>query len=325
MFAAPGRTALDALRGLYGDSAHKVLTAQTVRDHLRVREIHPRTLKLEASLVSRIASLTETYLAGQRMKLIRGELISRAVAHAVVQKITESTSGLDLLITGAAGSGKSGCLFEIVTDLIGRDIPVIAFRLDRILPVHTPAAIGAELNLPESPAVVLARAFPKQKVVLVVDQLDFVSTTSGRPPDFFDAVAALIGEVRGLRAESQIHLILTCRQFDFDHDARLRSLLPKSESPQKLGELTEPEVRTVLTAEGTDVATITPPQLKLLLLPQNLALFIDTGLARQNRPSFVTQRSCSTRTGTQNTRHWPLIPLRSLLSGNRSLKLSRVK
>jgi hypothetical protein len=117
-----------------------------------------------------------------------------------------------------------------------------------------------------------------------------VSTTSGRHPDFFDTVAALISEVRGLRSEAEIHLILSCRQFDFEHDARLRAVLPKGESPFKIGELSEAEVRSVLAAEGADVSRLTPPQLKLLLTPQNLALFIESGLVRDNRPSFLSQK-----------------------------------
>ena len=290
LFNAPGATTLDCLRALYDDSVHQVLNADSVREHLRTRNIYPRVVTIESSVLTQVSSITETYVVGQRLKLIRGELISRTVAQSTIAAIASATRGQDFLIMGGAGSGKSGCLFETVTGLVTRDIPVLAFRLDRVRPVQTPAAIGAELGLTESPAVVLARAFPMRKVVLVIDQLDFVSTTSGRHPDFFDAVAALIGEVRGLRAETEIHLVLTCRQFDFEHDARLRALLPKNESPQKLEELSEGEVRAVLTAEGSTATAITQQQLKLLLLPQNLALFVDAGLAQQDRPSFVSQK-----------------------------------
>jgi hypothetical protein len=290
MFDGPARTTLDCLRTLYQDSVHQVLTSELIREHLQTRGIHARAVPIEAGVLERLKSATEAYIAGQRTRLISGEMISRAAAREIIGKVAESRTAHDVLITGGAGSGKSGCLLEIVEGLTARQIPVLAFRLDRLRPVQTTAGLGAELSLPESPALVLARAFPGRKIALVVDQLDFVSTTSGRHPDFFDTVAALIGEIRGLRDETEIHLIVACRQFDFEHDARLRAFLPKGESPVKLGELSEAEVRTVLAAEGGNLARLTPQQLKLLLLPQNLALFIESGLVRNDRASFVSQK-----------------------------------
>lgn len=290
MFDAPGRASLDCLRTLYQDNVHQILTAATIRRHLEKRGIHPRAFPLGESVLTTLKAITETYISGQRAKLIRRQMISRAAARDTIVRIADARFGQDILITGSAGSGKSGCLLEIVEGLVPKDVIVLAFRLDRIQPVQTTTALGAELGLPESPALVLSRAFPGKKVALVVDQLDCVSTTSGRHPDFFDTFAALIGEVRALRGDAEIHLILACRQFDFEHDARLRALLPKGESPCVLGGLTETEVHTVLAAEGGDVARLTPRQLQLLQLAQNLALFVESGLVRADRASFVSQK-----------------------------------
>jgi hypothetical protein len=290
MFDGPGRTTLDCLRTFYQDSVHQILSSEIIRRHLEERGLRPRAFALNESVLNALKAITETYISGQRAKLIRRQMISRTLAGNIIAKIAEARFGQDNLITGAAGSGKSGCLLEIVEGLVAKGVPVLAFRLDRMQPVQTTTALGAEMGLPESPVLVLARAFVGRNVALVVDQLDFVSTTSGRHPDFFDTLAALIGEVRGLRGDAKIHLILACRQFDFEHDARLRELLPENESPCTLGELNEAEVRTVLAAERGDVARLTPQQLKLLLLPQNLALFVEADLARDVRASFVSQK-----------------------------------
>ncbi|MFZ1221134.1 MAG: hypothetical protein WAO00_17710 [Chthoniobacterales bacterium] len=290
MFDAPGRATLDCLRTLYQDNVHQILTAATIRMHLEERGIHPRAFPLGETVLTVLKAITETYISGQRARLIRRQIISRAAARDIIGRIGDARFGQDILITGSAGSGKSGCLLEIVEGLATKDVAVLAFRLDRIQPVQTTPALGAEMGLPESPALVVSRAFPGKKVALVVDQLDCVSTTSGRHPDFFDTFAALIGEVRALRCDAEIHLILACRQFDFEHDARLRALLPKGESPCTLGGLMETEVRGVLAAEGGDVARLTPRQLQLLQLPQNLALFVESGLARADRATFVSQK-----------------------------------
>lgn len=135
MFDAPARTALDCLRTLYQDSVHQVLTAESIREHLRTRGIHRRAFPMEASVLARLKSVTESYIAGQRIKLIRGQLISRAAAGEIIKKVAESKAALDILINGAAGSGKSGCLLEVVEGLVARGIPVLAFRLDRMRPV----------------------------------------------------------------------------------------------------------------------------------------------------------------------------------------------
>jgi len=182
-------------------------------------------------VLNALKAVTETYVSGQRAKLIRRELISRTAAGNIAAKIAEAHFGKDFLITGAAGSGKSGCLLEIVEGLIGKGVPVLPFGLIGCKPVQTTAALGAEMRLPESPALVLARAFPGRKVALVVDTTRLRKHNVGRHPDFFDTLAALIGEVRGLRSDAQIHLILACRQFDFEHDARLRALLRRTKVP----------------------------------------------------------------------------------------------
>jgi len=289
-FSGAGMTTLACLRTLYQDSVHQVLTAESLHRHLDACDIRPRTFSIEAANLKALEAVTDAYISGQRSKLIRRQMIPRAVAKDIVAKVEEARFGMEIVITGSAGSGKSGCTLEIVERLVQKGVPVLAFRLDRLEPVQTTTALGLALDLPESPALVLARAFPRQKVVLIVDQLDFISTTSGRHPDFFDTVAALIGEVRGLRSEAEIHLVLVCRQFDFEHDARLRGLLPANESPVVLSELSESDVRAVLVAEGGDAARLTAQQLKLLQTPQNLALFVDSGLVRSAHSNFGSQK-----------------------------------
>ena len=96
------------------------------------------------------------------------------------------------------------------------DVAVLAFRLDRIEPVSSTKELGECLDLEESPALVLATAAEtmSRDAVLIIDQLDAVSTTSGRSSDFFDVVEALLNEVRGLRNRVVFHVIVVCRKFD---------------------------------------------------------------------------------------------------------------
>lgn len=290
MFDSPGATTLDCLRVFYGDRVHHSLTADAIRLHLKERGIGPRVFIWKQKVFNILEAITKTYISGQKAKLIRGQIIPRALSREIVEIIVEAQVGKDILVIGAAGSGKSGCLLEIIDELLNRGLSVLAFRLDRLSPVQTTLALGGELGLPESPVLVLARAFPMKKVVIVVDQLDCVSTTSGRHPEFFDTLAALLSEVRGLRADAEIHLLLACRKFDYDHDSRFRALLPENERPHEVANLTKQEVDIVLKADGGDSNRLTLQQLDLLFLPQNLSLFVDSGLVRDRKSAFTSQK-----------------------------------
>ena len=75
------------------------------------------------------------------------------------------------MLTGKAGAGKTGCVVEFVESLRDRGMPVLAFRVDRLVPVSTTADLGQQLGLEESPALMLAAAAAGREAVLVVDQL----------------------------------------------------------------------------------------------------------------------------------------------------------
>lgn len=288
-FQGPWQTTMAVLRDLYSRSVHETLTAADIERHLE--QVHGIVRRRAGALDARdrIIAVTKGYVAGQRAKLIRRTAIRRAVADDIVAKIQNNSAPLDILITSAAGGGKSACLCQIVEGLQATGVPVLAFRLDRVEPVASAMLLGEKLGLGESPAVVLAAAYPRQPVVLVVDQLDCVSTGSGRRPDFFDTVAALRDEVCGLRPRNRIYLVLACRKFDFEHDHRLKQLTSKGQSPTELGEFTNDEVKAVLASEGGDFSKLMPQQQAMLRLPQNLSLFVDAGLARtENR--FTTPK-----------------------------------
>lgn len=152
----------------------------------------------------------------------------------------------------------------------------MAFRLDRVDPVRSTVELGQALGFEESPALLLgAAAEGHEKAALVIDQLDSISTTSGRTTGFFDAVEALMNEVRGLQSKSEIHVFVVCREFDWKNDHRLRKLLNKEHAHIPIGDFTVDRVRAILEESGVSPIPLTPHQLTLLCLPQNLSLFLE--------------------------------------------------
>ena len=219
--------------------------------------------------------------------------IPRAATQTLLSSMEETAT--DSVLTGKAGSGKSACVVELVDGLRARGVPALAFRLDRV-PLSsnsTTAELGDYLRLEESPVLVLKAAIETagRPGVLIIDQLDAASTMSGRSAGAFELVDQLIREVRGARARAVIHTVVVCRAFDWQHDHRLRQLVPPGSQAQiDIAELSLDETKTVLSAAGFDAALFRARQLELLRLPQNLSLFIEADFDASSEPVFATEK-----------------------------------
>jgi hypothetical protein len=276
------------LRALAEDSVHKTLTRGDLLNHLVSLGHQLRRLRRPEAASALVYEVTEQYLAGVRKKLIRKTLLPRGATQELLSRIAENVQGADFVLTGKAGAGKTGSVIEFVEALRSQGIPVLAFRLDRLPPVSSTHEFGQQLGLEESPALVLAAAAEERQAVLVVDQLDAVSTTSGRSADFLDVVEGMLAEARGLRERVKLHVIVVCRAFDWENDDRLRRMLSNDHAQVEVAELSPDEVRTVLAAEHFSVERFSPRQLELLRLPQNLSLFLDAGFDPTTVPTFHT-------------------------------------
>jgi hypothetical protein len=132
-----------------------------------------------------------------------------------------------VVISGEAGVGKSGVVRQVLERLLGESVHVFVFRVDELDPVVLPRDVGRQLDLPDSPAAVLAALAGGQPSVLVIDQLDAVSLASGRNPLFFQCIEEMI---RQARTYTGMRVIVVCRKFDLENDRRFASLLQTSEN-----------------------------------------------------------------------------------------------
>ena len=284
----------DALRSFAQDSIYKVVNRERLISHLQDNEFTLRQLAKPSDAPSLIDGVTEYYLKVTRRKLIQDNLISRPSTKDLLAKIRENAfKGADCVLTGKAGGGKTGCVIECVEALQqSSDATVLAFRLDRIDPVSSTKELGKYLGLEESPALVLKTAAEamSRDAVLVIDQLDAVSTTSGRSSDFFEVVEDLLDEVHGLRNSVKFHVVVVCRKFDWENDHRLRRPLGKDCIEVSVTDFSMDEVKSVLQDGGFKPELFKTRQLELLRLPQNLSLFLDTNYDPGSRPTFFTQK-----------------------------------
>jgi rRNA-processing protein FCF1 len=183
------------LRTIAEDSVHDTITREDLIATLDKRGFKMRRAVHPDSALAMVEATTRRYLRSVRGKLIRHTLVSRSQTQALLDILGERAR--DVVLTGVAGGGKTGCVIEFIDELQSRGVPVLALRLDQIDPVSTGEELGRRIGLDESPALVLAAA--EREAVLVIDQLDAISTASGRSAGFFDAIEDILSETRGLR------------------------------------------------------------------------------------------------------------------------------
>ncbi len=209
--------------------------------------------------------LRRTYIGGRKLR--------RKEAREALEHLSQ---GRSVLISGAAGSGKSVIAGQ-VTQLARRaGWSVLVLSVDRLPDADTAYALGAALGLPDSPPTVLAGASAGRDALLVLDQLDAVSVASGRHPERLGIVEDLLTQAD---SHPRLRVLLACRQFDLDNDRELRSVAAsKHTAIVPAGALDPATVREALVA--VDLSSDLPPDLiELLTVPLHLAIYVELGHA----------------------------------------------
>ena len=278
-------SALDKLSTIVDDAVHRTIE----RDEL-IQELHEAGYALRqipANARHAVIVATDRYLAVAQRHFIKGRLIPREGASEVIARLMDDSS-LGCVLTGRAGMGKTACVTEIVAGLRQAGVHVLAFRMDRHMSAASTKDLGDRLGLEESPTLVLAAASKTdaKPAVLVVDQLDAVSAMSGRSSGAFEIIERLLLEAKA----TALRTLVVCRSFDWENDPNLRELAHDGDRKTELQELTVNQVRTVLSAAHIPVDALGHPQMELLRLPQNLSLFLDSGIGRSGKPSFKTTK-----------------------------------
>lgn len=222
----------------------------------------------------------KAYLRTVEADLINGARIVRTEANGIVDTVTRQSGAKTVLASAAAGAGKSCVIAQAVEMLDSRDVPVLVVRLDRHGDAHSTQEIGNQMQLPRSPAVVLAALANGRDSVLVVDQLDAVSQVSGRYPQLWELFDILCQEAA---AYPNMRMVVACRDFDLENDSRLRKLKqPEIVEHIMVGLLSIAEVDAALAAGGCAAASFTPAQKEILRTPLHLFLLLG-GLDEEER------------------------------------------
>ncbi len=215
-----------AVRGHLGDllegRMHRLIDRGDILAALEAHGIRPSNWAIDVPVRERLADLREAYLGPLRSQLIGGSVLPLSGSEGILTTDGQPAHRRTLVV-GTAGGGKSSTMLDIVDRLTAAGIPVLPIRFDEL----PDGLVGAtdlgrrKLRLPESPAIVLANVSGGRPCVLVVDQLDAVSTASGRRVEQWALFEDLLREANRL---ANLSIVVGCRAFDLEHDHRMRSL-----------------------------------------------------------------------------------------------------
>ncbi|WP_405188213.1 hypothetical protein [Streptomyces anulatus] len=200
-------------------------------------------------------------------------LAARPYAQQLLDRLVAEDGPATVVCEGPAGMGKSAVVEEVIGLAADRGWPVLPFRMDEVeADDRTAQAVGSRLGLPASPAALLAQVARGGPALLVVDQLDAVSSYSGRIPEVFEAVDEMLD---ALATSPNVKVVLVARTVDVEKDPRLTSLVGQEGTVERfaLGLLDDQAVRAVLEQGGTPPEKLDTETLVLLRTPLHLAVF----------------------------------------------------
>lgn len=262
-----GTLAAAGLGELIAHNLGVCLDAPKIESELSKYGLHRTNARQVSSTREQIRSATDGWAASIERELMQ-PTIYRSETDELVNLL--DGSGRFFLLMGAAGNGKTAVLHQVYQALAARKVIVLGFRLDRLEPFSSTTELGSRIGLDVSPVTALATAAGKEPCVLIVDQLDAVSLTSGRMPRNFDAVANIAREAS---AFPEMRIVLACRKFDVQNDYRIRELVNDKQCTQiTISELSDSQVVDAVTTMGLDASALNAHQQNILRSPLHLVL-----------------------------------------------------
>jgi nucleoside phosphorylase len=262
----------DVRQALSNDHGIELLGALEEPEYRATQDLHDRL------------QLASRPLLDWPQNLPDGTLIERPELDQLL-RIVDEAEGSTTALLGLPGSGKSALLAAFGGLMDERGTPLLAIKADLLEPsIQTEANLRDHLDLPGTPSELLSQIARLQPVVLLIDQLDalsgYVDLRTGR-------LSVLLNLVRKLGTTRNVHIVISARTFEYEHDVRLKAV--KAESLT----LELPPWSTVLQlleAQGVQAAGWPTDAQEVMRSPQALATFLKLR-DRAGTPPFRTYQA----------------------------------
>ncbi len=258
------------------------LYAHGVWQHLQEHGFRRAHLGVDPRAVAAVQKQNERYRQSVQDIAIGERFVPRAEADEIVRLLRDPEGPKSIFVVAAAGYGKSGVLRQVVEALTADKWPMLALRADSLSAAATAAELGERLDMPGSPGIVIAAMPSDRQRVLLLDQLDAVSTSTGRRVDLFQPIKEMLDEVADFSA---VRVLVACREFDLNTDRRLRRLLESARggvATIHVKALPEDTVRKIVGQLEINTDRL-PERLELLSVPLHLSLLAEVARTKRAR------------------------------------------
>jgi nucleoside phosphorylase len=272
------------------DAALARLGVDALRKGLAEREDADLTGMLPFADYERLAGIRAAFVAASTdllawpTALPGGETIERPEMDQLRARIDDYSASTTALL-GEPGAGKSALLATIGNAYAARGLPVLAIKADLLdADIASDEDLQARLGLDAPPSELIATLAAYGPVLLLVDQLDALAQhldiRTGR-------LSILLNLIRKLGGRDNVHIVLSSRTFEFQHDVRLKTVAAESLTLQLPA---WSEVVTLLEARGIDAGGWPADAQDVLRRPQALAIYLQLS-GRFQSESFTSYQA----------------------------------
>lgn len=212
-----------------------------------------------------------------------GEKLPRPELSQLSSRIDGSVSSTTAIL-GSPGAGKSALLANLAKSYGEAGWPVLAIKADLLDPdVASEDDLRDRLGLEIAPSSLLRDLARFGPVLLVIDQLDALA-------GYLDMKTArlslLLNLVRKLGDTDNVHIVISSRAFEFQHDVRLRSV-----NAERLMLDLPPwsEVLAVLESHGVAAGGWPPDAKEVMRSPQSLNTYLQLSSHSRTEPFMSYQ------------------------------------
>ena len=198
-----------------------------------------------------------------------GEWIDRPELSTLVDIIRSGTRSTTALL-GLPGAGKSALLATLAQQ-VAQEVkwPLLAIKADQLpQEVSTEAHLAEYLGLQAPPSELIRRLAKLRPVVLVIDQLDALA---GHLDLRLGRLNVLMNLIRHLGEVDNVHIVLSSRTFEFEHDVRLKSIRAQD---IRLELPAWPKVAEILKANGVQADGWPEDAQEVMRSPQALTTYL---------------------------------------------------
>jgi hypothetical protein len=173
------------------------------------------------------------------------------------------------LLLGPPGSGKSALLAKLGQASAQAGTTVLALKADQLsTSIDSLGSLSEQVHLPGMITECVRLVAVSQRVLILIDQLDALADLIDLRPGRLDALLTLVKQLSG---HPNVHIVCSCRTFEYEHDIRLTSIETEM---LHLAPLDWDSVSALLQERGVHADHWPAACKTLLTLPQHLKVFL---------------------------------------------------